>query len=80
MTDEGGVGQSARDFWIEAKLKMKLLTADGVSSLNYRWRSVNGTVYLLGQARSQAELDQVIRLVRETDSVRGTVSHVSVAS
>jgi hyperosmotically inducible protein len=78
VTEEGGIGGAAKDFVIETKLKANLLAARGVTSINYRLRSVNGNVYLLGAARSQRELDKVLALARETDGVRLVVSHVLV--
>jgi len=78
VTEEGGLRASAKDFAIETKLKANLLTARGVTSINYRWRAVNGVVYFLGLARSQEELDKVLAITRETDGVRNVVSHVFI--
>jgi osmotically-inducible protein OsmY len=78
VTEEGGIGVAAKDFVIETKLKANLLMARGVTSINYRWHSVNGIVYFLGAARSQGELDKVLALARQTDGVRLVVSHVLV--
>ena len=78
VTDQGGFSASAKDLTIETKLKANLLAARGVTSINYRWRSVNGVVYFLGRARSQEELDKVLALARETDGVKDVVSHVLV--
>jgi osmotically-inducible protein OsmY len=78
VTQEGGLRASAKDFAIETKLKANLLAARGVTSINYRWRAVNGVVYFLGLARSQEELDKVLALAREMDGVKDVVSHVIV--
>ena len=80
VTEEGGLSASAKDFAIETKLKANLLTAKGVTSINYRWRSVNGVVYFLGVARSHEELDKVLTLARQMDGVRKVVSHVFIKS
>ena len=80
VTGEGGLSASAKDFVIETKLKANLLAAKGVTSINYRWRSVNGVVYFLGVARSQEELDKVLTLARQMDGVRNVVSHVFIKS
>ena len=80
VTTEGGLSASAKDFAIETKLKANLLAAKGVTSINYRWRSVNGVVYFLGVARSQEELDKVLTLARQMDGVRNVVSHVFIKS
>jgi osmotically-inducible protein OsmY len=78
VTSQGGVGASANDLVIEQKLGVKLLAADGVKSVNFRYRAVNGTVYLFGRAHSQAELDKAMAEARSTDNVRRVVSHVQV--
>ncbi|MFN7190376.1 MAG: BON domain-containing protein [Rhodospirillales bacterium] len=78
VTSEGGVGATANDLVIEQKLGVKLLAADGVRSVNFRYRAVNGTVYLFGRAHSQAELDKAMAEARSTDNVRRVVSHVQV--
>lgn len=66
------------DFWIETKLTAQLLTATGVNSVNYRWRSVLGTVYLLGEAQSSKELNAVMTIIKNTKGVRAIKSHVPV--
>ena len=66
------------DFWIETKISGKLIAADGVSSVNYRWRSVLGTVYLLGEAGSARELNKVVTLIKDTEGVLALKSHAVV--
>ncbi|MEP6600746.1 MAG: BON domain-containing protein [Nitrospirota bacterium] len=80
VTEEGGLKASAKDFAIETKLKANLLTAKGVTSINDRWRAVNGVVYFLGLTRSQEELDKVLAIARQIDGVRDVVSHVFIKS
>jgi osmotically-inducible protein OsmY len=76
VTQEGRVQAVAEGLIIEAKLKAKLLTADGVRSINYRWRAINGVVYLLGTAGSPEELSRVMSIARKTSGVRTVISHV----
>ena len=76
VTPEGGVVASVKDWTIETKLKFNLLSTKGVSSLNYRWRSVNGVVYFIGLAHDQEELNKVITMTKEMDGVRKVVTHV----
>ena len=73
-----GVGQSVNDFWIETKISAKLLGAKGVTSVNYRWRSVRNTVYLIGRARSQAELKTVLEKIRGTEGVSNVKHFVEI--
>jgi osmotically-inducible protein OsmY len=78
VTEEGGIGASAKDLGIELKLKAGLLGASGVGSINLRWRSVNGVVYYIGQVYSKEELDKVLRITRDTDGVKNVVSHIRI--
>lgn len=78
VTNEGGVIATADDLTIVTKLHYKLLRAKGVSSVNFRLRTVNGVVYLLGIAQSQGELDKILRIVRETEGVQKVISHMQI--
>ncbi len=71
-----GIEAFARDALINARLDSQLLFTDGVSSINYSTRAIAGTVYLLGVAQSQAELDLVFRVARNIPDVKAVVSHV----
>ena len=75
VTEESWVKSLPKDLLMENTLTAKLLLAPGIRSVNYRWRVVNGVVYLMGMARSREELDKVIALAR-MDGVRRIVSHV----
>lgn len=78
VTLDGSLKNTANDALIEGKLRAKLMAEKGVASVNYRWRAVNGTVYLLGLAQSAAELAKVTDIARATEHVRKVVSHVRV--
>lgn len=75
VTQDYGIGPAANDLWIETKLKVLLLGTKDIRSINYRWRSVNGTVYVIGAARSQAEMDTVLDVIRKTERVKKVVNH-----
>ncbi len=71
-----GAEAFARDALINARLDSKLLFTEGISSINYSTRAVAGTVYLLGVAQSQEELDRVFQVARNIPDVNAVVSHV----
>jgi len=50
------------DTVIEGKINALLLDATGVSVTNFRWRSVQGNVFLFGRALSKPELDKAIAI------------------
>ncbi len=76
VTDQGGVVDYAKDTWISTQLKTKMLFAKDVQSVNYSVETVNGTIYLMGIAQNQKEIDRVIAIAREVPNVVEVVSHV----
>ena len=78
VTNKGGFQNTANDAWINAKIKSKYIAEKGVKSINLRWRVVNGTVYLLGFARSEKERRIAIALAKDTKSVTGVIDHIAV--
>jgi len=68
----------ASDFWIETKVAAKLVAAKDVTSVNYRWRSVRKTLYVIGRAHSRQELVQVLTLMRSTEGVARVKSFVEI--
>jgi len=78
VTNDYGTGAAANDLWIETKLKVLLLGTKDIRSINYRWRSVNGTVYVIGAARSQQEMNTVLDVIRKTDRVKKVINHAWV--
>ncbi len=69
---------SGSDFWIETKIAAKLIAAKDVVSVNYRWRSVRNTLYVIGAAQNKQELVQVLSLIRATDGVARVKSFVEI--
>lgn len=76
VTDEGGIGTYARDSWISAQLKSKLLFDKKILSINYSIETVGGAVYLMGIAQNQRELDRVTNHARTLRYVKRVVSYV----
>jgi len=76
VNDTSGLGNQARDAWISTQLKSTLLFDEDVSSIDYSVETVNQVIYLLGVARSQAELNRVIGHAKEISYVQGVVSYV----
>ena len=72
-------GQGLADTRIDQTLKAKLLTDDDVKSTRYKIAVSQGTVYLIGAARTETELNEVISLARTIGGVKKVVSHVEAA-
>jgi osmotically-inducible protein OsmY len=78
VKDVSSLTDAARDSWISAKLRSKITFDQQVRSINYTIDTVNKTVYLMGVAQSQAELDRVVGHARQIDYVRRVVPYVRV--
>src|SRR5438067_562738 len=73
-----GAWQSVRDTWIASQIRSNLVFASQVRSVNYTIDTVNGSVYLIGSARTQAELDRVTETARKVPNVKRVVSYVEI--
>jgi len=68
----------AKDSWVTTQLKTKVAFDREILAINYSMETVNGTVYLIGIAQNQKELDRVIAHARDIHYVRNIISHVRV--
>ncbi len=75
---KGGFGQTVNDFWIETKIKVQLVFAKKLTSVNYRWRSVLNDIYVIGRAGSAAERDKVLRIIRQTEGVKSVRHYIRI--
>jgi len=74
----GSVGQTVDDATITAKVKAKLLADPLVGGLKIDVDTSGGVVTLSGDnMKSQAEIDQAIRLAKEVDGVRDVKSNLT---
>jgi osmotically-inducible protein OsmY len=73
-----GAWASVRDTWISSQIRSNLVFASQVRSVNYTIDTVNGSVYLIGSARTQAELDRVTQEARNVPYVKRVVSYVEI--
>jgi osmotically-inducible protein OsmY len=77
VVDDGStLTDSARDTWIGTQLRSKLMFDRDISSINYSIETVNGVVYLMGNARDPAELERVTGHARSLPYVKRVVSYV----
>jgi osmotically-inducible protein OsmY len=70
--------QAAKDSWITARVRSDLMFDANVRSGNYTIETDRQSVYLMGSARSQAELDRAAQLARYVPGVQRVVSYVDV--
>ncbi len=75
-----GMWDDARDAWITARVRSEMVIDADVRSVNFDIDTANGSVYLMGAARSQSELDHATRIARYVPGVKRVVSYVDVLS
>lgn len=64
---------------LETKVGVEMVATRGLADVNFRTAADSfGTIYLMGRARSQEELDKAIATVRNTDGVGQVVSYAFV--
>jgi len=68
-----------RDQWISTRLRTALTFDREIHSINYSIDTVAGTVYLMGIARHQTELERVIGIARTIPHVMQVVSYVKIS-
>ena len=78
VAESEGIKGFARDSWITTRLRASLVFNKEVQSLNYTIDTVQGTVYLMGVANTQEELDKAVEVARTIPDVKQVVSYVKV--
>lgn len=79
IADSTGIGGYVKDQWITTRLRTALTFDRQVQSINYSIDTVQGTVYLMGVAQSQAELNHAIEVARTVPHVKQVISYVKMA-
>ena len=72
----GGITGYARDSWITTQLVSRLSFDRNVDYINYTVETVNRTVYVMGIAQDQNEINRITTHARYVRYVRGIVSHI----
>ena len=76
----GSTWDGAKDAWITARLRSEMMLDPEVRSGNFTIDTSNGSVYLIGSARTQAELELASRIARYIPGVKRVVSYVELRS
>ena len=61
VTTPGSTWDATKDAWITARLRSEMMLDPDIRSGNYTIDTSNGSVYLIGSARTQAELELATR-------------------
>ena len=77
---EGDDGILIKDKTLDTKIDAVLTAAQGISSVNMRWKSVNGNVVLMGVAQSGEEAKLALSKIRGLDGVKTVKSHLRIVA
>lgn len=75
IDDKTSIGQGFEDSRIDQTLRAKMIADGGVASGNYKISVSKGVVYIIGVARDEIELDEVLTMARSIGGVDKVVSH-----
>ncbi|MCB9990799.1 MAG: BON domain-containing protein [Rhodospirillales bacterium] len=79
VAESEGLPGYVRDQWITTRLRTVMTFDRDIQSINYSIDTVAGTIYLMGVAQDQAELNKVIETARTIPNVQQVVSYVKMA-
>ena len=71
-----GVADSAANFATNKELGINLLADEGVASQSFQHRVVNGTAYIMGQAKQESQIQQARQVSLQTPGITNVVTHI----
>ena len=80
VTDKGGIKRYLIDLKIKTQIRYKILADKNISSINYNFEAVNGTLYIIGIAQNKKELKKVVDYANDIKGVLKVVNHVMYKS
>ncbi len=80
VASAAGVWDDTKDAWITSRVRSEMVLDPDIRSVNYTIDTANGSVYLIGSARSPGELDRATRIARYVPGVTRVVSYVELRS
>lgn len=75
VTNEGDLLDTVRDRWINTQVRARILGDGAIKDINYTINTQNRTIYILGIAQDQAELDRVLTHARSIPEARRVVNY-----
>jgi osmotically-inducible protein OsmY len=74
----GGLGDRAGDFAINKELGVNLLAAEGIASQSFQHRVVNGTAFIMGEAKNPGQVETARQVALQTPGIERVVTHIVV--
>jgi osmotically-inducible protein OsmY len=74
----GGLVDAAGDFAVNKELGVNLLGAEGIASQSFQHRVVDGTAFIMGEAKSTTQVETARQVALQTPGVQRVVTHIAV--
>lgn len=71
-----GVADSAANFAANKELGLNLLADEGVASQSFHHRVVNGTAFIMGQAKYESQIEAARQVALQTPGIDHVVTHI----
>ena len=71
-----GIADSAANFAANKELGINLLADEGVASQSFQHRVVNGTAFIMGQAKQESQIEAARRVALQTPGITRVVTHI----
>jgi len=78
VTEKGGIKQYLIDVKIKTQIRYKVISDKKISSINYNFEVVNGSLYIIGISDSKKELKRVVEHANKIKGVLKVVSHAII--
>ena len=75
VTDKGGIKNYIKDVKIKTQIRYKVIADKEISSINYNFESVNGTLFIIGISENKSELKKVVEHANSIGVVLKVVCH-----
>jgi osmotically-inducible protein OsmY len=71
-----GIADSAANFAANKELGINLLADEGLSSQSFVHRVVNGTAFIMGQAKQESQIQEARQVALQTPGISHVVTHI----
>lgn len=71
-------GQMVKDDFVTSACRSALICTKEVRSVNYKLKTMNGIVYVMGIAKTKEELDIALKTIQKVSGVKKVISYVKI--
>ena len=68
----------ANDLWISTQVRTKTLNELGLDTITYNFETINGKVYIMGIASSNAESEKITTIIKTIKGVKEIANHIII--